>query len=208
MNASHPFDIGITTRTAFTIRGSSQTSHLAARVRVNAAASMGSKANGAMMRATPLAIWAHRLPSAALAAAAADDASLSHPNEACQHANAVYVLACATLIRAPGDASAALAAAEGWAQRHACAEVQAWLAEARDDAAMARYDARPQMGEGCRVELCTAHPSGWLAECPKHAPTQLPPTASSQGSLSTRSACPSTTCASTQASARACATRC
>ncbi|KAL4422714.1 hypothetical protein ABPG75_008911 [Micractinium tetrahymenae] len=145
-NASRPFDVGITTRRAFSLRDFSQASGLAERVRANAAASVGSKANGATMRATPLAIWAHRLDAAAVAAAAADDASLSHPSEACRHANAAYVLACAALIRAPGDAAAALAADEGWAQQHACAEVRGWLAEAWDDAAMERYDAAPQIG--------------------------------------------------------------
>lgn len=135
------------TRQAFSLQHFSQASGFAARVQANAAANGSSKSNGATMRATPLAIWAHRLDSAAVAAAAADDASLSHPSQACQHANAAYVLACAALIRAPGDAAAALAAAEGWAQRHACAEVQGWLAEARDDAAMGGYDAAPQMGE-------------------------------------------------------------
>lgn len=120
-------------------------------MQANAAASLGSKANGAAMRAIPLAVWGHRLEPAAVADAAAADALLSHPSEACQHANAAYVLACATLVRTAGDAAAALAAAEGWAEAHACAEVRAWLAGARDDTAMESYDAAPQMGE-----------NGWL----------------------------------------------
>jgi hypothetical protein len=98
------------------------------------------------MRSTPLAIWAHRLPPPAIAAAARADALLSHPSQPCQDANAAYVLACAWLVARPGDGEGALAAAEGWAEQHACQEVRSWLAAARDDGAMAGYDARPAMG--------------------------------------------------------------
>lgn len=108
--------------------------------------SLASKANGALMRATPLAIWAHRLPAQAIAAAAAADARLSHPNQATQDASAAYVIAVASLIRQPGDAAAALAAAEGWAAEHACPEVQQWLAAARDDGAMQQYQATAMIG--------------------------------------------------------------
>lgn len=110
------------------------------------AQSAASKANGALMRATPLAIWAHRLPAQAIAAAAAADARLSHPNQATQDANAAYVIAVASLVRQPGDAAAALEAAEGWAAEHACSEVQQWLAASRDDSAMQHYQASPLIG--------------------------------------------------------------
>ena len=110
------------------------------------AQSAASKANGALMRATPLAIWAHRLPAEAIAAAAAADARLSHPNQATQDANAAYVIALASLIRLPGDAAAALAAAEGWAAEHACSEVQQWLAAAADESDMQHYQATALIG--------------------------------------------------------------
>lgn len=109
-------------------------------------ASLASQANGATMRAAPLAIWGHRLAPAAIAAAAAADARLSHPSRACQDANAAYALALAALIRQPGDAAAALAAAEGWAAEFGCSDVQSWLAAARDDALMAAYRAGAQQG--------------------------------------------------------------
>lgn len=98
------------------------------------------------MRTTPLAIWAHRLPTEAIAAAAAADARLSHPNQSTQDANAAYVVALASLIRQPGDAAAALAAAEGWAAEHACSEVRQWLATAADESSMQHYQATALTG--------------------------------------------------------------
>jgi hypothetical protein len=43
-----------------------------------------SLSNGALMRASPLAVWAHRLPAAAVAAAARQEAALTHPNPIAQ----------------------------------------------------------------------------------------------------------------------------
>ena len=47
-----------------------------------------------------------------------------------QAANAVYCIALAHLIRSPGNAEAALIAAQTFAQNHAPSEVRQWLAEA------------------------------------------------------------------------------
>lgn len=84
--------------------------------------SVDSKANGALMRATPLAIWAHRQDDAAIAEAAAADARLSHANPTCQDCNAAYCIALARLIRCPGDSAGAIARSEAWAQQHAAGE--------------------------------------------------------------------------------------
>ncbi|PRW32678.1 ADP-ribosylation Crystallin J1 [Chlorella sorokiniana] len=147
-NSSEPFDIGVTTATAFSLPYGQQVADHAAAIQGNVqnAQSLASKANGALMRATPVAIWAHRLPAQAIAAAAAADARLSHPNQATQDANAAYVIAVASLIRQPGDAAAALAAAESWAAEHACLEVQQWLAGARDVSVMQQYQATAMIG--------------------------------------------------------------
>ena len=45
---------------------------------------MHSKANGALMRITPLAVWGHQLSEEQLVQAARADAQLTHPNQACQ----------------------------------------------------------------------------------------------------------------------------
>ena len=87
-----------------------------------------SKANGALMRVAPLAVWGHRLPAATLAEHAALDASLSHPNPTCGEASAAYAIALAHLIAHPGDATGALAAACSWAEAHAGAPGAAGLA--------------------------------------------------------------------------------
>lgn len=89
--------------------------------------SAASKANGALMRATPIAIWARELPPAAIAEHACADASLSHPNETCVGANACYCIAAAHLIQHPGDAEGAVAAAETWAAENAGGWTGTWV---------------------------------------------------------------------------------
>ncbi len=137
--ASDPFDIGATTAASLGClrRGDfkGRAREAGADVAMTEAARercMGSKANGSLMRATPLAVWGARAGRGdeELVAAAQDDARLSHPNEACVDACTAYVLAIASLIRAPGDAARALDAASAWAERSACAEVRGWLADA------------------------------------------------------------------------------
>lgn len=51
---------------------------------VHVQSNMSSKANGALMRITPLAVWGHRLSHNELARAARADAKLTHPNQTCQ----------------------------------------------------------------------------------------------------------------------------
>jgi ADP-ribosylglycohydrolase len=136
--ASDPFDIGATTvRSLGCLRDPSWAARAreagidvamteAARERC-----MPSKANGSLMRATPLGVWGARHGDASLVAAAQADARLSHPNPACVDACVAYVLAIASLVRAPSQATLAFDAASTWARDHACDEVRGWL----DDAA-------------------------------------------------------------------------
>jgi ADP-ribosylglycohydrolase len=129
---SNPFDIGNATHSAFAgDDGASSGATTAARA---AEANAGSKANGAMMRSTPLGVWAHRLPASAAGAAGAADASLSHPNPSTAGANGAYVLSVAHLVAHPGDSEGALAAAEAFLASggEAYAEAAAWLALARE----------------------------------------------------------------------------
>ncbi len=136
--ASDPFDIGATTaaslgclrQAAWAARAKEAGAHVAmteaARERC-----MQSKANGSLMRATPLGVWGARRADREVIAAAQDDARLSHPNASCVDAAAVYVLAIASLVRAPGDVTLALTLVSDWAHANACEEVRGWL----DDAA-------------------------------------------------------------------------
>jgi ADP-ribosyl-[dinitrogen reductase] hydrolase len=132
--ASDPFDIGMTTARSL---GCLRTARWAARARdagidvamTEAAGElcMESKANGSLMRATPLGVWGATRDDAALVAAAQHDARLSHPNPACVDAGVAYVLAIATLVRAPGNVARAFDVTRAWVRGNACEEVRDWL---------------------------------------------------------------------------------
>lgn len=138
--ASDPFDIGATTaaslgclrkephRTNAERSGAAVTMEAAAAERC-----MVSKANGSLMRISPLAVWAASRPRDEVLRAVRADVTLSHPNPACVDAACAYVLAVASLVRAPGDVARALDEATSWATEHAGEEVRTWLDEAARD---------------------------------------------------------------------------
>jgi len=138
---SPPFDMGATTSAGLSAwRGDSgePTAGMARAMQAAARArSMGSKANGSLMRASPLGPWGRDLSDDALAEVARADSSLTHPNASCGDAVAAYAIAIASLVRAPGDRGAAMARSGAWIARAACEEVRGWfaLAEADDDVA-------------------------------------------------------------------------
>ena len=90
--ASAPIDIGRTTRAALEGRPDAS-----------------SEANGSLMRASPIGVWAAGDPARAAAAARADSA-LTHPNPVCGDACAAYAAAIASGI-AGGNRAAMLSAA-------------------------------------------------------------------------------------------------
>lgn len=130
---SNPFDLGHTTESAM---GACQTMHVeqglcAETMRVAAIdRCMFSKANGSLMRSTPLGIWGHRLPPAVLAKWARTDSQLSHPNVCCADAVAAYVIAIAHLLTNPGDNTGAVLAAKTWTEAYAYEDVGDWLRQA------------------------------------------------------------------------------
>ncbi|MBS2013817.1 MAG: ADP-ribosylglycohydrolase family protein [Deltaproteobacteria bacterium] len=131
---SGPFDIGATTARSL---GCTRDPAWAARAReagVHVAMTeaarercMPSKANGSLMRATPLGVWGALRTDDALIAAARADCTLSHPNPACVDAVVIYTLAIASLVRVPGDVRRAIERAGAWARENACEEVRGWL---------------------------------------------------------------------------------
>ena len=138
---SHPFDIGSTTRASIGCflhdthwynicekQGYADGFKLAASQRCT-----DSKANGSLMRATPLGIWGHRFSDTDLANFARQDSALSHPNQSCQDAVACYVIAIANLMRAPGDRNSAFHATRIWADANANTEVRSWLDNAENN---------------------------------------------------------------------------
>ncbi len=95
-----------------------------------------SKANGALMRCSPLGIWTVRLDDHDAVNAALTDAALTHPNATCQWANAAYICAIRHLIVSPGDAQGAFQAALRALTLDAdstagSTEVRAWLKDAQ-----------------------------------------------------------------------------
>jgi ADP-ribosyl-[dinitrogen reductase] hydrolase len=135
---SDPFDIGATTAASLGClrrheHAAQAKEHGAARVMsvVALARCMGSKANGSLMRATPLAVWGmNREPGHVLETAMAD-ARLSHPNPACVGSTIAYVMAIRDLLRG-GTPETAFVAAEQAANQHpSFDEPRTWLAEAR-----------------------------------------------------------------------------
>ena len=104
---------------------------------------LGSKANGSLMRATPLAIWGYKLTNNELARLAFSDSGLSHPNPSCCEAVACYIIAVASLIRYPKDTQRAFDRVFSWAKSYVKSEVIEWLKLAKDNV---DYPYHPQAG--------------------------------------------------------------
>jgi ADP-ribosyl-[dinitrogen reductase] hydrolase len=127
---SSPFDLGNTTMAsmgACHLVHANQHCCAQAMGDASAARCMASKANGSLMRCTPLAIWGYSLPTSTLAEWARADSRLSHPNSACTDSVAAYVIAIAHLLENAGDHVGAVKAATSWARENACEEVREWL---------------------------------------------------------------------------------
>jgi ADP-ribosylglycohydrolase len=92
---SEPFDCGMATDTAF---GRSLATGPGLAERMRQRASQKTQANGSLMRSSPLGLFGAALPRAELAAIAAKDSLLSHPDPVCQAACAVFVTTIADAI--------------------------------------------------------------------------------------------------------------
>jgi ADP-ribosyl-[dinitrogen reductase] hydrolase len=154
---SHPFDLGFTTSSSL---GSykevdvSQEGYAAVMKKSASRMCIDSKANGSLMRITPLGIWGHNLAASEIANLTIQDTSLSHPNNSCGYAVACYCIAIATLIKQPGKRELAFNNAKTWLdsqedlaqdsyQYHCWAEVSSWLYDATDNVNIPYY---PQIG--------------------------------------------------------------
>ncbi|NET61262.1 MAG: ADP-ribosylglycohydrolase family protein [Symploca sp. SIO2E6] len=152
---SRPFDIGSTTAASL---GSSsqyqwqgvleQQGYAAVMTQAAAQRCMKSKANGSLMRISPLGIWGYRLSNEELARFAQQDSRLSHPNPSCCYAVACYTIAIASLLRQPGDRQTAFNCAKSWLESQAQTsqgqeEVFDWLQDAENNVNVGYY---PQVG--------------------------------------------------------------
>jgi len=122
---SRPFDIGTTTAQALSAAASAGSKKAEV---ARAAANRTSQSNGALMRCSPIGIWARDVHEASAAARA--DAALSHPHPVCQAASAAFVAAITTAISG-GDTDAMLTAAEAAVPEPEADPVRACLAHAR-----------------------------------------------------------------------------
>lgn len=127
---SNPFDIGSATSNALGA-GELDDVDLAEKIRYNAATcNIGSKANGSLMRATPLGVWSARVSMEEAINAARLDSRLTHPNQSCQWAVAAYVLAIRHLVLHPGDHVGAVLCARDSLSCTEASEVLGWLQDA------------------------------------------------------------------------------
>ena len=114
---SGPFDVGDTTRAALV-------GYLVA----------DSQANGSLMRASPLAILAHRSRPEEAAELGRRDSALTHPHPVCRDAVAAFVIATSRAIARGGEAEGAYEAALAWARSEAVAPVTETLVRAAAEA--------------------------------------------------------------------------
>jgi ADP-ribosylglycohydrolase/fructose-1,6-bisphosphatase/inositol monophosphatase family enzyme len=77
----------------------------------------GSQANGSLMRASPLGVYAHALDPELAAELARQDSSLTHPSPVCGDAAAALVVAVAHAVREGDGPQGAWRAAVEWAER-------------------------------------------------------------------------------------------
>jgi ADP-ribosylglycohydrolase/fructose-1,6-bisphosphatase/inositol monophosphatase family enzyme len=105
---SRPFDIGHTTRAALGAAADALRAGQDPVAAARASARRESRANGSLMRVSPLGIFGHRLETAALAALAREDGALTHPHPDCADAGVVFTAAVARAV-AQGGTPAGLA---------------------------------------------------------------------------------------------------
>jgi ADP-ribosyl-[dinitrogen reductase] hydrolase len=112
-SASGPFDIGTTTAAALGGRPLER-----------------SQANGSLMRASPLGIFAHALPDAVAVRLARMDSGATHPHRVCGDSVAAYVLALAHAVRTGAGPGDTYQAAVSWAKAEAVPAVADALSRA------------------------------------------------------------------------------
>lgn len=139
---SDPFDMGIATGNALRVHGYELGE--AAKIVFKAAgdSNKGSKANGALMRITPLAVAAAKYSEEDAIRFAIVDSRMTHPHVTCGEVNAAYVLAVRHLILNPGDSEGAVAVAYSYLQS-TMNEAAEWMKNAIDGDLP---DAHPQAG--------------------------------------------------------------
>lgn len=138
---SRPFDMGTTTIQAL---GIPLETPLDKALEEIALVNANSKANGAMMRMTPLAVWVRFLPLMEQVAIFQSDPLLSHPNQTVQDACTLYGLAIANLVKSKGDIQQSLVVVEEWLP-NVNPEVQEWYRMSQS-LEIDTFEVTPQIG--------------------------------------------------------------
>lgn len=111
-----PFDVGATTSQALGSITAADIRHGRAATTARAAANPHSQANGALMRISPLGIWGAFKDPPMVAAAAREDAQVTHPHPICQDASALFAVTIAAAIRYKLDPRQTYDHALAWSQ--------------------------------------------------------------------------------------------
>lgn len=114
---SKPFDSGITTRTALLPALAAFKAGKSASKVARESASTTSQANGALMRISPLAVFAWNADPEQAAKWAREDAALTHPHLVCLDANEVFVVAIARALKTGATAKVIYEFATQWATK-------------------------------------------------------------------------------------------
>jgi ADP-ribosylglycohydrolase len=159
---SAPFDIGNATGNALE-DGDPDSPGLAELIARRASMfNSESKANGSLMRATPLGVWSARVSVEEAVDAARADARLTHPNPSCQWSTAAYVVAIRHLTLNADDHRGAFEAARSILPAGEGDEVRRWL----DDAEAGQLPPfHPQAGF---VKIAFTHAFHHLLRCTPH----------------------------------------
>ena len=139
---SEPFDIGMATGSALRVTGYELSEPAKLVYKAAAENNKGSKANGALMRITPLAVASAKYSEEDAVRFAKVDSRMTHPHVTCGEVNAAYVLAIRHLVLNPGDSEGAVTAAYNYLQS-SMNEAAEWMENAIDGDLP---DAHPQAG--------------------------------------------------------------
>ena len=135
---SHPFDIGNTTRIAFSSNYPSYKHNHILQL---------SESNGSLMRVIPIPIWYHNLPYETIMDFSKHDALLSHPNIVCQEVNAIYSLGIAYLINNTHDSHGTITLMEEYVkEKCASKKVCEWFYNALSSDLLETINCRIQIG--------------------------------------------------------------
>jgi ADP-ribosylglycohydrolase len=140
---TRPFDIGHTTRAALSAAAAARRVGRDAAAAARTAARPESKANGALMRVSPLGIFGQGRDPAALARWAREDARLTHPHPVCQDASALFAVAVAAAVARGGTPAEVADAALAFARE---AGLHAEVVEALERARAGRPDYATHQG--------------------------------------------------------------